>query len=202
MSVRLPIAQDKARARRPAPRFPGEELLAFRCTMCGNCCTQTIVPVTAADVARLAAGTGIPAERIVTFHAADDFSSGAEDLSYAELDVGRRVMCLRRRKVGDGNVCRFYGKDGCSVYEHRPLTCRQWPFDVTLDGRGHLQGLAVMDSVPCPYELDGHIDARELSRGTQVSQSADRRWAEQVARWNKRHPGGTTQAFLAFVGLR
>jgi Fe-S-cluster containining protein len=207
MAIHLPIVPPAARAARPsgpspARRFKGRRYLGFRCTDCGNCCTQTIVPVNATDVARLVEGTGLAVHKIVAFHAKDDFSSGADDLAYAVLDEGPRVMCLRRRETEEGDPCRFYGEGACTVYEHRPVTCRLWPFDVTVDASGRLAQLAVNDAVPCPYELDGDVAEQSIVSTWEQSERQDDRWHRQVAAWNRTRGGGTKRQFLAYLGFR
>ena len=124
---------DPLRARRP--KFNGEKFLKFRCTECGNCCSDTIVPITHEDVARMMKGTGLKAMDIATFYKSSDFDDGGEGLQFVNLDGGRRTLGLRKRfdKENDRDSCAFFKGDRCSVYEHRPVTCRVWPFTLRFD---------------------------------------------------------------------
>jgi Fe-S-cluster containining protein len=183
----------------------GAKYLSFRCTGCGNCCTDTIVPITGDDLRRLCEGTGLPADRVVSFYAGDEFDDGGSGLVYVELDVGARTMGLRRRAArahGEAtDVCRFFRDGRCSVYEHRPVTCRLWPFSLTLDGRGRPTRLALNDAVECPYALDGQVDEAALVADWRLDDEQDARWRRTARAWNLRHSGGTAAEFLAFAGL-
>src|SRR5688572_1074121 len=118
--------------------FWGAKYLGFRCSHCGHCCRDTIVPVTGSDVARLREGTGLSVARIVSFFAPDEFEDEGDGLTFIDLDVGRRTMGLRRAHDPKGDRCAFFQGDRCSVYEHRPTTCRLWPFTVRFDERGRI----------------------------------------------------------------
>jgi Fe-S-cluster containining protein len=197
--LRLPVVAPRPRA------YWGAKYLAFRCTECGNCCTETIVPVTGDDVRRLCAGTGLPAERVVTFYGGDEFEDGGEGLAFVDLAAGPRTMGLRRRRARvngqDADVCRFFRDGRCSVYPHRPITCRLWPFSLSLDDRGRPTRLELNDAVACPYRMDGAVDQAALVADWREDDAQDARWRRTVDAWNRRHAGGTPQAFLAFAGL-
>lgn len=204
--VRLPVLSSDRPATRAkhVRRIRGARYLGFRCTHCGNCCVDTIVPVTAEDVQRLARGTGLGAEQIVAFYAGDEFDDGGEGLSFAELDIGPRILGLRRRldPERDEEACRFFQHDRCTVYADRPITCRLWPFSLGFDEAGQVNRLELNDSVECQYALDGAIDLPALKRDWQHDDEQDDRWQRTIARWNQRHRGGTRREFLAYVGLR
>jgi Fe-S-cluster containining protein len=215
MSVRLRVIGD--RPRRPvAPRagspsalqaperkFWGEKYLGFRCTHCGNCCSDTIVPIALDDLRRLTRGTGLAADAIVSFYGRDEFQCGGSGLLFVELDVGPRTMGLRKRRDARNgrDACEFFKRDRCSVYEHRPVTCRIWPFTLGLDDRGHLTRLEVNRAVECPHEMDGVVDRHELVRDWRLDDRQDARFRRVVDRWNRRHRGGSATAFLAFLGF-
>ncbi len=99
--------------------------LRFRCTVCGNCCTGPpgYVWVTDAEIAQLAAGLSMEEE--------------AFRKQYIR-QVGHRQSLTEQRRAGGNYDCVFLKplpgdskqvrRRGCSVYEHRPLQCRTWPF--------------------------------------------------------------------------
>jgi Fe-S-cluster containining protein len=185
-------------------RFWGEKYLRFRCTDCGNCCVDTIVPVTGQDVLRLMKGTRLPAEQIVAFFRGDEFDDGGDGLTFVELDVGARVMGLRRRfsVSREEDACRFYDGKKCTAYAHRPSTCRLWPLQPTLDEAGRITRLALNDTVDCRYDLEGQVDPERLVANWRRDERQDEQWTQKVDRWNRRHRGGARREFLKFVGLR
>ncbi len=83
---------------------------AIDCTQCGNCCRALDVYLTPDDAQRLAHGVDVPLEAIKT----------------------RYIDQERGQKHGEWGVfrerpCAFLDGKLCSVYEHRPETCRTYP---------------------------------------------------------------------------
>jgi len=185
-------------------KFNGEKFLKFRCTDCGNCCTDTIVPVTHLDVKRLILGTGLKAGQIVEFYKSSEFADEGEGLQFPVLDIGPRVMGLKKR-FDEGEkreACKFYLDQRCTVYEHRPVTCRVWPFSLSFDETGkRLTRMAINDALPCPFELDGSNDPKQLAENWNWDDHQDEEWEASVKRWNETSPGGDTAAFLKFLCL-
>lgn len=186
------------------PKFHGEKYLKFRCTECGNCCSDTIVPVTDEDVRRVMKGTGLKAADVATLYKKSDFDDGGEGLEFANLDGGRRTLGLRKRfDKGNGrDACRFFQGNRCSVYKDRPVTCRVWPFTLRFDASGRrLSSLAVNPALPCPYELDGANTASELVANWKWDDRQDADWTAKVRAWNRTHSAGTQTEFFAHLGL-
>lgn len=179
-------------------------LLAFRCTGCGNCCKDPILPLTDADVRRIVDAVGDAPEDFVRFVSGDVIDMEERD-AYAVLRGGRRVMTLRRER----GACRYLGRDDrCTIYEHRPLGCRVFPFDPTFRKRdGALVRLRLIDTTQCDYALDGHNAAGPLRQLSERYDGQTARWYERVAEWNaaqrarKRmgRAAQTTRELLAFV---
>ena len=98
---------------------------AIDCTQCGNCCRSLDVYVTPDDVQRLSTGIVIPLDTIMT-------------------DIDNESA----PKVGEwgkfkAKPCGFLDGNLCSVYAHRPETCRtypvftpdfRWTIDDTIEG--------------------------------------------------------------------
>jgi Fe-S-cluster containining protein len=72
----------------------------FRCTMCGNCCRFRITPLTKDDVSRL------------------------ENAGYSGFSDYKGELCMKRIN----GKCFFLKDDRCTVHEHRPRVCRDFPF--------------------------------------------------------------------------
>jgi len=99
------------------------------CADCvGECCTGWAMPITEADVARLAKGLGITDKQVKERHV--DSYSDAQGLTPYQL---RHVA---DKRFNAGQRCKFLGvtvnKDGiavgrCTIYEHRPQVCRDYP---------------------------------------------------------------------------
>jgi Fe-S-cluster containining protein len=87
--------------------------LRFECTRCGNCCSGPpgTVFATEAEAVALAEHLGI---------ANTSFRE-----KYVRLLVHGGVLL---REKPNSECIFFNGAKGCSVYEHRPLQCRSWPF--------------------------------------------------------------------------
>jgi len=185
-------------------KFSGEKYLKFRCTDCGNCCSDTIVPVNSLDVKRLMLGTGLKAAEIVQWYKASEFADEGDGLGFVELDMGPRIMGLKKRHDEEEGreACKFYRDRRCSVYEHRPVTCRVWPFTLSLDGEGRrITRLEINDALPCPFELDGVNDPKKLVSDWKWDDLQDEEWEAILKRWNTEKAGGSVEEFLRYLCL-
>jgi Fe-S-cluster containining protein len=177
----------------------GARLFKFRCTDCGNCCTDTIVPVTEADVLRLMKGTGLPALEFIDFFERSDFDDDADDLGWVKLDEGLRAMALR--KAEGQEACGFLKDLRCSVYPHRPITCRIYPHNLRFDATGAISRVFISEDVPCPYELDGKVDRAALVANWHLDDRQDEAYHAKVRAFNE-GPGPRSRAdFLRYLGL-
>lgn len=186
--------------------FPGSRYLKFRCTGCGNCCKDPLLPLTDADVRRIAKHTGDAPGDIVRWVDRHGIDMDDEPEAFVRLRQGKRVMVLRQQ----GGRCRYLGEDDrCSIYSARPLGCRVYPLDPHLYRDGSIKRLRVVKATPCPYELDGKNDLEELLELDDRYQTAHGDYNDKVAEWNRteerRRRAGkaprTSSAFLDFLGL-
>ncbi len=83
---------------------------AIDCTQCANCCRSLDVYLTESDAQRLAAGIPIPVAEISTRYI-------DHKAAVAEGEWGQ----FRARP------CAFLAGNLCTVYEHRPESCRIYP---------------------------------------------------------------------------
>jgi Fe-S-cluster containining protein len=176
-----------------------QRALAFRCTGCGNCCRDTWICVTDAEVRRLVDGSGLPADEIVTFVAHDEITFDARHPWWIRFDVGKRVMVLQHR----GDACRFLGEnDRCGVYAQRPLLCREHPWSITLSDGGAVEKVRTQRIGECPNAWDGTTSKRELGLLARLRWRESDAYIAKVEAWNRRRgPGRTTAAFLAHLGV-
>jgi Fe-S-cluster containining protein len=80
------------------------------CRQCGNCCLETRVTVSEAEIAAIASFLGMPVSEVVR--------------QYTEADAVEHSLLLAQP---GGGACVFFDKGLCLVYEARPLACREFP---------------------------------------------------------------------------
>ncbi|MCC7299553.1 MAG: YkgJ family cysteine cluster protein [Verrucomicrobia bacterium] len=85
---------------------------SFTCQRCGACCRWSgHVLLTEADIARLAAASGLSEEEFIA--------------RYTILAANRRQLSLS--DTSDGH-CVLLENDRCTLYEARPAQCREFPY--------------------------------------------------------------------------
>ena len=173
-----------------------EKFLNFRCTCCGNCCREPIVLITDADIRRVQELTKQPAHEIADFYPTSEIEWGLENPGWIKLESGWHIMGLVRKKDG----CQYLGEDDlCGIYEHRPVTCRRYPFDVEFDENEELSLLGINDSVECPYELDGQNSRQSIKALVDWEDEEEQPYFKLVDRWNKRKKRGDGASFLEYL---
>lgn len=98
---------------------------AIDCTQCGNCCRALQVHLSQEDVQQLSDGIHIPVQQIITEYITHE--------DCAEIGEWGRFK---------HQPCAFLKGSVCSVYAHRPETCRaypemkdfRWLWDTYIDG--------------------------------------------------------------------
>jgi Fe-S-cluster containining protein len=174
--------------------------LKFRCTGCGNCCRDTIVCITDADVRRISAGTGKSPLAFVRFYGHDEIAMSDNDPSWVRLGRSRRVMALK--KIYDRCVFLENSSNRCTIYEHRPVTCRDHPFNLTFSASGVLEKISLSRIVKCPHKLDGSIQRRELRRINDWNEQQQEAYVSKIQAWHKIKGGRRSgKEFLRFLGF-
>ncbi len=176
-----------------------EKLLKFNCTGCGNCCRDTVVCVTDADVQRIVAGTGQEARSFVKFYDEDEVALSKRSPFWVDFGTRRAVMGL----TWTHGHCMFLDKDNrCTIYEHRPVTCRQHPFDIQLSDSGAVTRLAISRVVECPHDWSGNLTRRGLRSLLCWNDRQTVRYFAKVKDWNARRVAkSTVPKFLEFLGF-
>jgi Fe-S-cluster containining protein len=183
-----------------------QDLLKFRCTGCGNCCKEPLLPLTDKDVIRIRQRTGDDPREFVRFIDRNAIDMDDEPESFMRLRQGKRVMILRHQ----GGGCRYLGDDDrCTIYGSRPLGCRVFPFDATFSKEGKLRRLKLIQAADCRYELDGKNDPDGIRELQQRHESATAAYQARIAEWNREQARRTRQGkraqtareFLAFLGV-
>jgi Fe-S-cluster containining protein len=174
------------------------DLLRFKCTCCGNCCREPIVLVTDDDIRRIMRRTHQEATDIVDFYTHDEIEWSKKKPGWIKLKSSRRIMGLRRNEDG----CQYLGDDDrCTIYEHRPVTCRRYPFNVEIDDNDEIEFLSISDAVECPYELDGQNSAEQLKAVCDWEDEEEIPYHDKVKKWNRGKKRSGRRKFLAYLGF-
>jgi Fe-S-cluster containining protein len=177
-----------------------QKYLKFRCTGCGNCCRDTVVCITDGDVRRIVEGTGKSPRDFVKFYNHDEISMSTNDPLWVKFGDQKAVMGLRSTK----DHCVFLDDETnlCTIYEHRPVTCRDHPFNVTFSDTGAVEKISLSKIVTCPHAWDGNISRRELRRVQTWNERQEENYLNKVRDWNRQKNGPKTRpAFLRFLGF-
>ena len=184
----------------------GERFLKFRCTGCGNCCKDPILPLTDEDITRIQQRTGVQAQDFVRWVDRMAIDMDDEPEAFVRLRQGKRVMVMRQGRGG----CHFLGADDrCTIYASRPLGCRIFPFDPTFGKDGKLRRLQLIQATDCQYELDGANDVDAMRELHQRHESTTARYQARILEWNqeqnrRKRQGRVAQTardFLTFIGV-
>jgi len=92
--------------------------LGFHCLQCGECCRgeDNSVVVFPQEIRQILIATGLPWLEVVV------------PPMEGEWDKDGCFHTLEWRLKKEGESCRFYQNDRCSVYRDRPMLCRTYPF--------------------------------------------------------------------------
>jgi Fe-S-cluster containining protein len=174
--------------------------LKFRCTGCGNCCRDTVVCITDEDAQRICEGTGRSPLSFVRFYSHDEIAMSDNDPSWVRLNGGRRVMALK--KIRDRCIFLDNASNRCTVYEHRPVTCRDHPFNLSFSSRGALQKISLSRIVKCPHAWDGNVRRRELRVINNWNERQQETYVRKIRAWHRIRSGRkSAKDFLRFLGL-
>lgn len=110
-----------------------------------ECCRLLELALTPYDVLRLRKATGLSSSELL------------EKYIICEQEPGEAFPRFYLTMVDDGRgSCIFVGKDGCSVYEHRPGACRAYPLGraVTRTDTGAQEHFVILKETHCQGFLE------------------------------------------------
>lgn len=180
--------------------------LNFRCTGCGNCCKDPVLPLTDDDIRRIVDGTGESPLNFVRYTDRYHIDMDDEPEAFASFRQGKRALVMRQGRGG----CYFLGEDDrCTIYEHRPLGCRAFPFDPSYGKDKKLRSLKIIDVIECEYELDGKNNPAQIVATQDHYEAMNEAYYERVEAWNRlqraRRRAGKrpelAKRFLEFLGV-
>lgn len=138
-------------------RIDGDAVFSFAChpqVKCfTECCRLLELALTPYDVLRLRQATGLTSEELLAQYI------------ITEQEPGEAFPRLYLSMVDDGRAsCVFVGKDGCSVYAHRPGACRTYPLGraVARTDSGVLEHFVIIQEKHCQGFLEA---AQQTPRG-------------------------------------
>lgn len=168
------------------------------CSGCGICCTIPIVPVTDSDVARLTAATGKSAAELVRFYKPDELEFDRDAEVWIRFPYGKRAMGLRRK----WERCQFLTDDArCSVYAHRPMTCRTFPYVIEFDDDGKVSNVELNKIVKCKALPMPSSPLTQLRKDVLQEELEDEHYFAAIRAWGFEEKKGGTREFLAFLGF-
>jgi len=181
----------------------GRDTVRFACHHCNHCCTEVVCLPTPWDVIRIVKGTGKHPKKFLEF-LEDDEITGVQKNDPTWLKIGKKkyMMALRRNSKG----CHFLDKKTryCSIYEHRPLLCRLYPFKLQESGSGKFKGFTLHKDVGCPKHRDGVVETAPLYEIYLEDKDHQEEYDKLVAAFNKKdYPGKKPEDFIdLFVEVR
>ena len=175
----------------------GETFLKFRCTGCGNCCKDPLLPLTDQDVLRIQERVGDQPSEFVRWVDKQGIDMDDEPEAFVKLRQGKRVMVMRQGRGG----CHYLGEDNrCRIYAHRPLGCRVFPFDPNYTKQGKLRRLRLIQATDCQYELDGQNDPDAIQALHGRHERSTAAYQERIATWNQEQTRRVRQGRAARTG--
>ena len=128
----------------------GKNTVRFTCQRCMKCCTDVICLPTPADVIRIAQGTRQSPRDFLEFLPPDEIEQvAASDPTWLKCNGERYIMALKR---DPRRGCYFLDrrKKRCTIYEHRPILCRLFPFKLQETREGAFRGFTLHKDTCCP----------------------------------------------------
>lgn len=141
-----PNAPDDAEIDRRVEAIAAPIIAAIDCTQCANCCRALLVSLVPKDADRLAEAVEIPVASVIE--------------RYVDLERGAEV---EEWGVFRDRPCAFLKGNLCSIYTHRPGSCRlypqftpdfRWTLEHTIAGTGFCPIIYNVVSQLCA-EVDG-----------------------------------------------
>lgn len=140
----------------------GCRYVKFKCHHSNHCCRDVVCLPTPWDVLRIAMNTGKDPRRFLEFLSTDEITGVRKcDPTWLKVNGKRYMMALRREeKLG----CFFLDRTTryCSIYEHRPLLCRLYPFKLHETRDGEFSHFSLHKDVGCPRHQDGLVETKPL----------------------------------------
>lgn len=170
----------------------------WECSRCTICCNEPIAPVTDADVHRIQKATNEKALEIVSFYSPDSLEYNIEAPLWINFSFGKRAMGLKKRF----GHCRFLVQgDCCSVYKHRPMTCRTFPYVIDFDDTGIPISVKRNKVMECLVKKTDWAPWDTIFKNSKKECIEDDLYYDKIDIWNSRSKRNSIKDFLIFLGL-
>lgn len=180
----------RSNIKRGKPRKSG-----YQCECCASCCREMVVPVNDADVKRLMEISGLQPTGIVGFFSSRHVDYDADSPLWVRTRSGPRIMALKRT----GKGCRFLTHDGrCRFYEHRPSTCRTFPYEIRFIGKSKREDVSRTDWELCQSIPVMVTDRDKVSVDRRQELRDDRQYRCRLRAWEAAGAGRTSD-LLAYL---
>jgi Fe-S-cluster containining protein len=159
--------------------------MRFTCQMCGECCRRYAIPVTSSDINRIVKFTGLSLTTFLTLMEPDDsVIQTYKDFPKIRLKDGDNFVLVLSQKNDD---CMFLKDNRCSIYRARPLVCKPFPFEYSIEKRGEIEFSINMEArVFCKGLGKGSrsFDFTELRRSAVAIESQNDAFRRKAQEWN------------------
>lgn len=138
-----------------------KEKIFFSCNFCGSCCKEMDIPITHYDIERIIkSGTTLELDMFITFY------PSTPESEYSALLYNEYSTLFLSNNLSD-NACIFLVDNKCSIYEHRPNTCRTWPISKNENNRLQIDEIAqVLVNSACDKKR--FKDHKEISKNIDI----------------------------------
>ncbi|HPK24910.1 MAG TPA: YkgJ family cysteine cluster protein [Candidatus Hydrogenedentes bacterium] len=140
----------------------GKQTVRFQCHHSGHCCRDVVCLPTPWDVLRIAMNIHRDPHDFIEFLTPDEIEGVSKsDPTWLIIGDNRYIMALQRTPE---EGCFFLDRKTyhCTIYEHRPLLCRLYPFKLHETRTGEFSHFSLHQDVGCPRFRDGVVETAPL----------------------------------------
>nr|MDO8135105.1 YkgJ family cysteine cluster protein [Candidatus Njordarchaeum guaymaensis] len=153
--------------------------------MCGECCRRYAIPVTSSDIDRIIRFTGLSPMRFLTLMEPDNsVIQTYKDFPKIRLKDGDNfVLVLSPKNYG----CMFLKDNKCSIHEARPLVCKPFPFEYSIEKGGEVEfSINIEARTFCKGLGKGssNFDFTDLGRSAVAMESQNDAFRRKAQEWN------------------
>nr|MDO8097880.1 YkgJ family cysteine cluster protein [Candidatus Njordarchaeota archaeon] len=159
--------------------------MRFTCQTCGECCKKYAIPVTSSDIHHIIKFTGLHPTGFLTLMEPDDsVIQTYRDFPKIRLKDGDNFVLTLSQQDKE---CIFLRNNKCRIYEARPLVCRPFPFEYSIEKGGKVE-FSVNEEARtfCKGLGKGSrdFDFSELRRSTLAMESHNDAFRKKAQKWN------------------
>jgi len=173
------------------------KLLKAKCQGCGGCCTNSVVPVTHEDVKRIMKKTGQKVDDVVRLLDSSEIDYDHDSDAWIKFSYGKRSLALKKK---NGHCQYLDDENRCMIYHYRPMTCRTFPHQVTMD-EGKVQNITLNRMIKQSYPSGPKKSIDQLVKETKKEDRDDEKFFKLIEKFNKKKVRKGKKQFLKFLGF-